>query len=169
MGERAGSAVVRWIDVGEEPVGVIAIGANATGVLAFGQLATGVIAIGQLARGVVTVGQLSLGFVSVGQLSVGVLWAMGQIGIGSFSGPGLIFGPLGRLYPLRLFGRQPGSPLQGPPDLRGLGGALRLLSIVLVAGLWFGAAGIWIVDGLRDDGRTVVDTPVTTTTRRVPG
>jgi hypothetical protein len=150
-------------------VGVIAIGANATGVLAFGQLATGVVAVGQLARGVVTVGQLSIGFVAVGQLTIGVLWAMGQLGIGAFSGPGIVYGPFGRLYPLRLLGRQPGSPLQRAPEVRGLGGALRLLCVVAVAGLWLGAAGIWIVDGLRDDRGPVVDTPITTTTRRVPG
>jgi hypothetical protein len=148
---------------------VIAIGANATGVVAFGQLATGVVAVGQLARGVITVGQLSIGFVSVGQLTIGVLWAMGQVGIGAFSGPGIVYGPFGRLYPVRLVGRQPGSPLQRAPAVGGLGGALRLLSIAAVAALWFGTAGIWIVDGLRDDHGTVVDTPITTTTRRVPG
>ena len=142
---------------------MVAIGANATGVLAFGQLATGVVAVGQLARGVVTVGQLSLGIVAVGQLAIGVVWAMGQLGIAAFAGPGIVWGPLGHLWV---------RELRWPPTFtltEGRGGArvpLGAAIIVVTLVVWTLGAGTGLVDGLGNadgDGPP----PSTTTTTRV--
>lgn len=146
---------MRVLAVGTEPVGVIAIGANATGIVAIGQLATGVVAIGQLARGVVVVGQLALGVVSIGQLALGVGWAAGMVGAGATSGPGLIFGLFGRLYLLRLFGRQTGAPW----ERRTSAAAGRVVGVVVLATLWWLAAGQWLLDALTRTGGILVDAP----------
>jgi hypothetical protein len=76
-------ANIKWFDVGQEAVGVVAIGQVATGVIAIGQGATGFIAIGQLARGVFVVGQLGYGVVVIGQLAVGLALAGGMVGMGA--------------------------------------------------------------------------------------
>ncbi len=76
-------ANIKWFDVGQEAVGVIAIGQIATGVIAIGQAATGFVAVGQLARGVLVVGQLANGIVTIGQLAVGVAKVGGMFGIGA--------------------------------------------------------------------------------------
>ena len=151
-------ATVRMLAVGVQPVGVIAIGANATGVLAIGELATGVIAIGQLARGGVAIGQLALGIVSVGQLAVGVAWATGQLGIAATSGAGIVFGPLGRLYALPLFGRR--GDRRWIPHPRAGAPWLAVAAVVLVlAALWWFAAGATLLHELTRTGGILVEAP----------
>ncbi len=142
-----------------QPVGVVAIGLMPTGVVAIGELATGVIAIGQLARGVVAVGQLALGLITIGQLAIGVLWACGQVGIAATSGPGLVLGLFGRLYARRLVGREPGPAW----------GGFRLLSraqlvagpvvVLLLAALWWFAAGAPLADALTRLDPVAVEEP----------
>ena len=144
--------------VGQEAVGVVAIGQAATGVLAIGQVATGVVAIGQLARGVFVVGQLGLGIVAVGQLAVGVLWAGGMVGVAATSGPGLVGGLFGRLYLRRLLRRDkgPAFPHDRPSRTRLLiAGALT----AGLAGLWWVAAGQWLVDDLTRPEAVPVEAP----------
>jgi hypothetical protein len=121
---------VRWIDVGVEPVGVVAIGANATGVIAIGQLATGVVAVGQLARGVIVVGQLAVGVAAIGQLVLGVGWAAGMVGAGARTGFGLL---VWRARPI--------------------------VAVAVLAGIWWLAAGRSVVDALTREGGIVVDAP----------
>ena len=149
---------MRVIDVGTQPVGLIAIGANATGIVAVGQLATGVVAIGQLARGGIVVGQLSLGLVSVGQLSLGVGWSAGMVGVGGTSGPGLVFGAFGRLFLGRLLGRSPGAVVEDTP-----GSAYRtvvaLITVGLLAALWWITAGQWLLHELTRTGGILVSPP----------
>ena len=143
---------------GQEAVGVIAIGQSATGIVAIGQLATGVVAIGQLARGVVVVGQLGLGIVAVGQLAVGVLWAGGMVGVAATSGPGVIGGLFGRLYLRRLYRRGSGSAFPADRLSR-----TRILvagvATVVLAGLWWVAAGQWLVDDLTRPAKAPVEAP----------
>ena len=149
---------MKLVAVGQEAVGVVAIGQAATGFLAIGQVATGVIAVGQLARGVIVVGQLGLGIVAVGQLAVGVLWAGGMVGVAATSGPGLIAGLFGRLYLRRLFRRQPGPafPHDRPRRNRMLvAGALT----AALAGLWWVAAGQWLVDDLTRPTEVPAEAP----------
>jgi hypothetical protein len=148
---------VRVVDVGVQPVGVIAIGANATGIVAVGQLATGVVAIGQLARGAIVVGQLSLGLVAVGQLSLGVAWSAG-LGAGGTSGPGLVFGAFGRLYLQRLRGRRSGPALEQRGWTRGRAVA-AFVTVAALTALWWFAAGVWLVDALTRTGGILVDPP----------
>jgi len=82
---------MRIIDVGSEPVGIVAIGQNATGVIAIGQLATGVIAIGQVARGVIVIGQVAIGVAAFGQLVVALTYGGGMVGVaGLRTAPSLI-------------------------------------------------------------------------------
>jgi hypothetical protein len=149
---------VKLFAVGQEAVGVVAIGQSATGIVAIGQLATGVVAIGQLARGVVVVGQLALGIVAFGQLAVGVLWAGGMLGVAATSGPGVIGGLFGRLYLRRLFRR--GSGPAFPADRLGrkrilVAGALT----VALAGLWWVAAGQWLLVDLSRPVEVAVEAP----------
>jgi hypothetical protein len=143
---------------GTEAVGVIAIGQSATGILAIGQLATGVVAIGQLARGVFVVGQLGLGIVAVGQLAVGVLWAGGMVGVAATSGPGLIGGLFGRLYLRRLFRRRsgPAFPHDRPSRHRLVVAAAVTAAL---AGLWWAAAGQWLLDDLTRPAKAPVEAP----------
>jgi hypothetical protein len=84
------------IAIGQVATGFIAIGQEATGFIAVGQEATGFIAVGQLARGVIAVGQLALGVVAVGMAAGGVLWCAAMVGVAGTSGPGLVYGLLGR-------------------------------------------------------------------------
>ncbi len=144
--------------VGAEPVGVIAIGANATGIVAVGQLATGVLAIGQLARGGIVIGQLGLGLVAIGQLAIGVLWAGGMAGIAATSGPGLVVGPWGRLFLLRLLRRQEG-PAFVPARPTRTRVIVAAVVAVLVVALWWLAAGRWLVDDLTRTGGILVEAP----------
>lgn len=74
---------IKWFDVGEQAVGVIALGQFATGVLAIGQVATGVVAVGQLARGVFVLGQLGYGAAVVAQLGASVGIVGGMLGVGA--------------------------------------------------------------------------------------
>lgn len=92
---------IKWFDVGEQAVGVIAIGQFATGFLAFGQVATGVVAVGQLARGVVVVGQLAYGAAVVAQLGVSLGIVGGMIGLGARRWFGWTVGliPISRPHP----------------------------------------------------------------------
>lgn len=149
---------VKLFAVGQEAVGVVAIGQAATGVLAIGQVATGVVAIGQLARGVIVVGQLGLGIVAVGQLAVGVLWAGGMVGVAATSGPGLVGGLFGRLYLRRLFRPQPGPAFPHDRFSRRrmlVAGALT----AALAGLWWVAAGQWLLDDLTRRADVPVEAP----------
>ncbi len=142
---------MKLLAFGTEPVGVVAIGANASGIVAIGQLATGVVAVGQLARGGVVIGQLGVGLVCAGQLGLGVIWSAGMLGVGGTSGPGFIAGLFGRLYLLRLFGRQEGPAL----PWRELGRrrvAVAAVLLVALAALWWLAAGQWLVDALTRTG-----------------
>ena len=141
-----------------QPVGVLAIGANATGVIAIGQAATGVVAIGQLARGGIVLGQLALGIVAMGQLSIGVAWAGGQLGIAATAGPGIVYGAFGRLYGLRLLGRESGpvmeqSPVALPPVRRAIG--LVILAVLLA--VWWLGCGVWLLDALTRESGVFVD------------
>ena len=90
---------IKWVDVGQEAVGVIAIGQFATGVIAIGQGATGVVAVGQLARGVFVVGQLAYGVVAVGKLALGVGLVGGMVGLGAKAWFGLAYGFLPKRRP----------------------------------------------------------------------
>lgn len=93
---------MRWLAVGQEPVGVIALGQIPTGVVAIGQGATGVVAIGQLARGVIAVGQLAIGVFAFGQLAVGAAWGGGMLALGGTYGVSMLgYGPLGYWIPWR--------------------------------------------------------------------
>jgi hypothetical protein len=141
---------VRVVDVGVQPVGLIAVGANATGFIAVGQLATGVIAIGQLARGGIVIGQLSLGIITIGQLSLGVGWSAGMVGIGGTSGPGLIFGALGRLYLTRLGGRHEHRLDNAPASAFGI--VVALITLALLAALWWITAGNSLMHELTRQG-----------------
>jgi hypothetical protein len=139
---------VRVVDVGVHPVGFIAVGANATGFVAVGQLATGVVAVGQLARGGIVIGQLSLGLVTIGQLSLGVGWSAGMVGAGGTSGPGLVFGALGRLYLTRLRG---GKALDNLPS-KPFGWVVAVVTVALLAALWWITAGNSLVHALTRPG-----------------
>jgi hypothetical protein len=143
---------------GTEAVGVIAVGQSATGIIAIGQLATGVVAIGQLARGVFVVGQLGLGIVAVGQLAVGVLWAGGMVGVAATSGPGLVAGLFGRLYLRRLFrrGSGPAFPHDRPSRIRLV---VAVAITAALAGLWWAAAGRWLLDDLTRPAKVPVEAP----------
>lgn len=144
--------------VGQEAVGVVAIGQAATGIVAIGQLATGVVAVGQLARGVIVVGQLGLGIVAIGQLAVGVLWAGGMVGVAATSGPGVVGGLFGRLYLRRLLRRQPGPAFpHDRPSRRRLVVATALTAAL--AGLWWVAAGQWLLDDLTRPAEVPVEAP----------
>jgi hypothetical protein len=143
---------------GSDAVGVIAVGQSATGIIAIGQLATGVVAIGQLARGVIVVGQLGLGLVAVGQLAVGVLWAGGMVGVAATSGPGLTVGLFGRLYLRRLFRRESGPAFPHDRPSRKRIVVAGVLTAAL-AGLWWVAAGQWIVDDLTRPAEVPVEAP----------
>lgn len=149
---------MKLLAVGQEAVGVVAIGQSATWVIAIGQLATGVVAVGQLARGVVVVGQLGLGIVAVGQLAVGVLWAAGMVGVAATSGPGLVGGLFGRLYLRRLFrrGSGPAFPHDRPSRRRIVVGTVLTAAL---AGLWWVAAGQWLVDDLTRPTEIPVEAP----------
>lgn len=149
---------MQLLAVGSEAVGVVAIGQRATGIVAIGQVATGVIAIGQLARGVIVVGQLGLGIVVVGQLVVGVLWAGGMVGVAATSGPGLIGGLFGRLHLRRLLRR--GSGPAFPSDRPGRNRVLvaGVLTAAL-AGLWWAAAGQWLLADLTRPTPVPVEAP----------
>ncbi|MBV8691679.1 MAG: hypothetical protein JOZ37_17505 [Actinobacteria bacterium] len=149
---------MRVIDVGAQPVGLIAIGANATGVIAVGQLSTGVVAIGQLARGGIVIGQLSIGVVAVGQLAVGVGWAAGMVGLGGTSGPGLIFGAFGRLFLTRLFGRGTGSALEDAPGSP-YRMAVAAITVGFLVALWWIAAGASLWHDLTRTGGILVSPP----------
>lgn len=142
---------MRIVDVGVHPVGFIAVGANATGVVAVGQLATGVVAIGQLARGGIVIGQLSLGLITIGQLSLGVGWSAGMVGVGGTSGPGLIFGALGRLYLTRLGGAHDGHRLDNTPA-SAFGIVVAVITVALLAALWWITAGNSLVHELTRQG-----------------
>ena len=142
---------MRVVDVGVHPVGLVAIGANATGVIAVGQLATGVVAVGQLARGGLVIGQLSLGLVTIGQLSLGVGWSAGMVGVGGTSGPGLIFGAVGRLRLTRLGGRNGGHALDGTPASP-FGWVVAVVTVALLAALWWITAGNPLVHELTRRG-----------------
>lgn len=148
---------MRVVDVGASPVGLIAIGANATGVIAVGQLATGVVAVGQLARGGLVVGQLSLGIATIGQLSLGVGWSAGMVGVGGTSGPGFVFGALGRLYLTRLGGKG-GRALDNSPT-SAFGWVVAIVTVVLVAALWWIAAGNSLVHDLTRQGGVLRSPP----------
>jgi hypothetical protein len=107
---------------------------------------------------VVVVGQLGLGIVAVGQLAVGVVWAGGMVGVAATSGPGLIGGLFGRLYLRRLFHR--GSGPAFPADR--LGRTRILVAGVLtvaLAGLWWAAAGQWLLDDLTRPAEAPVEAP----------
>jgi hypothetical protein len=149
---------VKLFAIGQEAVGVIAIGQSATGIVAIGQLATGVVAIGQLARGVIVVGQLGLGIVAVGQLAVGVLWAGGMVGVAATSGPGLTVGLFGRLYLRRLFRREPGPAFPHDRPSRRRVVVAGVLTVAL-AGLWWVAAGQWLLDDLTRPAEVPVEVP----------
>lgn len=130
---------------GQQATGFIALGQEATGFIAIGQMATGVIAIGQLARGVIAVGQLAVGVVAVGMVAVGVLWCSALVGVAGTSGPGLVYGLLGRVrvrqWPRRflaLVRREPWDTTRRWPAWR------RITGIVLFPGLvvlWWFLAG----------------------------
>lgn len=125
---------MRVLAVGVEPVGVVAIGANATGIIAIGQLATGVVAVGQLARGVVVVGQLAVGVLAFGQLALGVGWVGGMLAIGGRAGPGMLV-------------LSPRSP------------RLRIGLVVVLAALWWVAAGSWLVGSITEESGIFRDEP----------
>ncbi|MEA2687281.1 MAG: hypothetical protein QOE93_2476 [Actinomycetota bacterium] len=149
---------MRILDVGVEPVGVIAIGANATGVIAIGAMATGVVAVGQLARGGLVLGQLAIGLVSIGQLAVGVAWASGQVGIAATSGPGIVLGLFGRLYARNLLGRRPDPRwwlrAQTPAAV-----VVAVLVTVALAALWWFSTGTWLLHDLTRTGGILIDAP----------
>ena len=84
---------MRFFDVGENPVAIIAVGVSPTGIIAIGALPLGIFALGQGARGVFVLGQLAIGLVSVGQVSLGVLYSIGQLSFGA-RGLGQLFLPL---------------------------------------------------------------------------
>ncbi len=154
------SSTVRLVAVGVDPVGVVAIGANATGVVAIGMLATGVVAIGQLARGVVVIGQLALGVVAFGQLAVGVGWAGGQLAVGAASGPGLlVFGPLGRFYLRPLLGRRPGGRWARHLRAGGAWYGVAAVVVMVLAALWWLAAGQPLLDALNRTGGILRQAP----------
>lgn len=109
---------------------MIAVGANATGIIAIGQLATGVIAVGQLARGVFVLGQLAVGVFTVGQLAIGVVSAGGQIGVALRRRFGVVW-------------------------------AVRPQWLVIVlAVVWWLAAGMWLWDAATREGGIFRDAPV---------
>ena len=147
------------VAVGVQPVGVIAIGANATGILAIGNLATGVVAIGQLARGVVAFGQLAVGVVAFGQLAVGVAWATGQIGVAATSGAGFVFGPFGRVFALPLLGRRGERRWIPHPRAGGPWYTVGAVVVLVVAALWWLAAGQPLLHELTRTGGILVDAP----------
>ena len=106
----------------------------------------------------IVVGQLGLGIVAVGQLAVGVLWAGGMLGMAATSGPGLIGGLFGRLYLRRLF--RPGS---GPAFAHDRPSPHRILVAgvltAALAGLWWVAAGQWLLDDLTRPTEVPVEAP----------
>ena len=141
----AGSGEVAVFAVGQEARGFIAIGQVATGFIAIGQVATGVIAVGQLARGVIAVGQLALGVFAVGMVGGGVLWCTALVGVGGTSGPGLVYGLLGRArvrqWPRRLLAlarREPWDTAPHRPTWRRAAGLILLSGL---AALWWFLAG----------------------------
>lgn len=135
-----GSAEAGVFAVGQEAKGVIAIGQLATGVIAVGQIATGVIAIGQVARGFIAIGQAAFGIVAVGMISGGVLWCAGA-GVAGTSGPGAVFGLLGRVQPRRVLAlarREPWDTTPHWPVRRRVAGIV-LFPVLVV--LWWFVAG----------------------------
>jgi hypothetical protein len=140
-----GSSAAGVFAVGQEASGFIAIGQVATGFIAIGQLATGFIAIGQLARGVIAVGQLAVGVVAIGMVAVGVWWCAAALGVAGTSGPGLVYGLLGRArvrqWPRRLLAlarREPWDSTTRWPAWRRVMGIALLPALVA---LWWFAAG----------------------------
>jgi hypothetical protein len=129
---------VRVIDVGVQPVGIVAIGQLATGVIAIGQGATGVIAVGQLARGVIVLGQLAIGIVAFGQLAIGAAWAGGMLAVAPVSGPYMLgTGLLGALPFTALRRGRWSQFVARKMSPRGLG--VRLSALVLIA------IAIWLI------------------------
>ncbi|MCJ7726783.1 MAG: hypothetical protein MUP76_10405 [Acidimicrobiia bacterium] len=130
---------MKLLDVGVEPVGVVAIGVLPRGVLAIGPMATGVIAIGQVARGFIAIGQLALGVIVIGQLGVGMWWASAQLALAPIGGPAMLrIAPYGTLYP--------GRRRRGEEDWRNRGpeynGWRRLAAILFVIAI---GALVWFV------------------------
>jgi hypothetical protein len=115
----------------------VAFGVQPVGVFAFGANATGIIAIGQLATGVIAVGQLARGGIVVGQLAIGLV-AVGQLAIGV----GWAGGMIGAAFRAGF----------------GLVWAARWWAVLLAA-LWWGVAGYWVVDAITREGGIVRDTP----------
>jgi hypothetical protein len=137
--------VIQVVSTGSGEVAVFAIGQEARGFIAIGQVATGVIAVGQLARGVIAVGQLALGVFAVGMVGGGVLWCTAFVGIGGTSGPGLVYGLLGRArvgqWPRRLLAlarREPWDTAPRWPTWRRADGLILLSGL---AALWWFLAG----------------------------
>jgi hypothetical protein len=73
---------MRFLDVQENAVGIIAIGGNATGVIAIGGAATGVVAIGGYARGIFAVGGFAIGVWSLGGFCLGMVASAGGLSLG---------------------------------------------------------------------------------------
>jgi hypothetical protein len=141
----AGNGEAGVLAIGQEARGFIAIGQVATGFIAIGQMATGVIAIGQLARGVIAIGQVALGVVAVGMVAGGVLWCAALVGVGGTSGPGLVYGLLGRArvrqWPRRLLAlarREPWDTTRHWPAWRY---AVAFVVLPGLAALWWFLAG----------------------------
>ena len=143
---------MRVIDVGVQPVGIVAIGQLATGVIAIGQGANGVIAVGQLARGVIVLGQLAIGIVAFGQLAIGAAWAGGMLAVAPVSGPYMLgTGLLGSL-PLSALRRGRWSQfIARRTSPRGLGVRLAVLVLIAVA-IWFIALAPLLDDLTRVGG-----------------
>jgi hypothetical protein len=113
---------MRFLDVGQHAVGVIAIGQEAHGVIAIGQMATGDFALGQIAFGVVAVGQVGVGIWSAGMVGAGVAWFFG-LGVGGRGPVPLI----PSLQPPRVYPTVSRFPaLRAGPAAGWLRGALRL-------------------------------------------
>jgi hypothetical protein len=145
-------ALVRVIDVGVQPIGLVAIGQLPTGVIAIGQGATGIVAVGQLARGVIVLGQLAIGILAFGQVAVGAVWAGGMLAVAPVGGPALLGSGL--------FGELPFSALRrwrwSRFDARrtsGRGLAVRVLVLVsIVIAAWFIAISPLLDDLTRIGG-----------------
>ena len=141
---------MRFLDVGSEPVGIIAIGQNATGVIAIGQLATGVVAVGQLARGVFVLGQLAVGVAAFGQAAVALTYGGGMLGlVGLRTSPSLlVLGVAGEGHLWRN-GRF-GSTARLYRTSRGLT-AVRVIAMLLVIGAVVWIALSWLPDYIDDE------------------
>lgn len=143
---------MRVIDVGVQPVGLIAIGQLPTGVIAIGQGATGVVAVGQLARGVIVLGQLAIGVVALGQLAIGAAWAGGMLAVAPVGGPYMLG--------TGLFGALPFSALRRgrwsrfvTRRMTPMGLAVRLVVLVAIAiAVWFIAIAPLLDDLTRVGG-----------------